>query len=119
MSARKAIGKLGAAGIACWCAVVVMFTPLCRHVPLDPRITWLLVFLLAALGLIGLATIPANIAEAKGRNWTRYFVFGVLLFPYALLQAVSLGPDGQGNGAAWVPWLVVPVILGIAWRLLR
>lgn len=125
MSARKAIGKVGIAGIALLVAGgLLMVLPTGHLIEAGPaRVGFLdaqglVAILLMLLGVIGFATIPANIAEAKGRSWYRYLAFGLLLPPFALGQAIALGPDGEGSGTSWIPWLAIPAIVGILWGLL-
>ncbi len=50
---------------------------------MDIGIIWLLV-------LIGLAIIPAKIAEGKGRRFASWYVFGLLLWLPALIAAIVI-----------------------------
>ena len=47
---------------------------------------------LAVLLLLGflLGLIPATVAQRKGRSFVGYWLFGVLLFPFALAVALLL-----------------------------
>ena len=51
----------------------------------------------AVAALIGLA--PATIARRKGRDFLAWWVFGVMMFVFALPAALLLRPAGLGRSA--------------------
>lgn len=56
---------------------------------------------LIAIGLVAtlLAAIPAGIANARGREPTVWFIYGLLLFPVALVHSACLWPTRQARDA--------------------
>jgi len=49
-----------------------------------------------AVMLLGLlATLPAVMASEKGRSFAKWYIFGILLFPVALVAAYRILPVQQ------------------------
>lgn len=48
---------------------------------------------------LGLGFVPALIAQSKGRGFFGWYVYGVLLFVFALIHSLLLRPDVKAQEA--------------------
>ena len=58
----------------------------------------IVIFILAVIALI-----PANVASDKGRNFGVWLIYGILLFPFAMIHSLLLGPTENASGKKKCP----------------
>lgn len=57
---------------------------------MDDIIKGLFIIFFTVLFFVLLGTIPANIAEKKGRNIAKWWLYGFTLFPIAIIHCLFL-----------------------------
>lgn len=58
---------------------------------------------LILIGALLTAAIPASIASSKGRGFFLWYIYGLFLFPFALIHAIVIKPNELAEGMAKCP----------------
>ena len=61
-------------------------------------------FIICVIFMIFLAIIPVSIVKNKGHNPDMWFVYGLLLFPIALIHALLKKPTPESQGLMKCPY---------------